>query len=567
VAGAAALLRQIHPNWTTADVKSALMTTAALDVWLDAERSEPARVLDQGAGRIDVGAAAEPGLLLDRPSLSFSNLAAVAGQPSRASASVTARNVSEARQTYSLSARPTENSPLQLAVEPASLTLGPGESASFTVQVEVPADLASGDFEGLVELSGGPRPLHLTVWARTRPAELGAKLLLLDNDGSSSLGLPDYSGYFGNLLVEQNITFSYLDADALAPAEQTLPGLAELQRFEIVLWFTGDNNLPSGALNVPTPLSEADQELLVQYLQAGGNLIASGQDLADASDISSGPTDTPRYGRSTLFSSYLGAIFVQNSVFGENGGAERLIVGTSAQPWLASVRLDLRELEADLAPSDATSAGNQRSIDEVGLSDIDPRQPDKYTTPILRAENAGLEGGIVALNVASSPTLEEPQPGLPYRSTYLAFGLEGVRSDSAGFTTRKELLQQILYWTVDRPSVTLEVPEGSTSGAETSFSARAESNTPTSFVRYRWDFGDGTPIVETSEPQVRHLFAQPGAYGVRVEATNAWGHRALGAARITVEGSTGPAAEGAAEATAEARTLVVVPSKFRVRAE
>ncbi|NJL32546.1 MAG: PKD domain-containing protein [Chloroflexaceae bacterium] len=41
-----------------------------------------------------------------------------------------------------------------------------------------------------------------------------------------------------------------------------------------------------------------------------------------------------------------------------------------------------------------------------------------------------------------------------------------------------------------------------------------------SFMRYRWDFGDGSPIVETAEPSVTHTYPTPGTYQARVEVTN-----------------------------------------------
>jgi len=104
-----------------------------------------------------------------------------------------------------------------------------------------------------------------------------------------------------------------------------------------------------------------------------------------------------------------------------------------------------------------------------------------------------------------------------------------VRNDT-GATTRQQLLQNLLYWHVDRPIV-------SVSGAATvsgptqlaTFSATAETNTPATFVRYRWDFGDGSPILETDQATVVHQYAKAGTYQARVEATDSWGHRAISA--------------------------------------
>lgn len=525
VAGAVALLQQVHPEWSPADIKSALMSTAVQDLWLDEDREEVASVLDRGAGRIDLARAVNPGLIFDRPSLSFGGLPTTAGQPTRRELTVRARNISSAAQNYSISTRATDGPGFAITAAPAQISLGPGEEASFTVAIEIPADAPPADYGGLVELSG-PDVLHIPVWARTRPAEFKTKVLLIDNDGSTSLGSHDYSGYYTSALTELGIQITYLDVDALAPAEQTLPDIGELQQHEIIIWFTGDNFVPSGAPGVPIPLTTTDQDLLIAYLQNGGNLIASGQDLADASDIN--PDPEPRYGRSDLYSGYLGAQWVQDDVFAERPASQRVVVGTDTQPWLASIRLDLHAPGAGVAPGGQTSAGNQAAIDEVMLSDADPRTPERYVTPILQVPDAGVAGGVVGMNTRDEPTLEKPFLGLPYRSTLLTFGLEGVRSDT-GMTSRTAFLQALLYWHIDRSSVTLDTSNVTTTEANQSvdFTATAQSNTPTSFVRYRWDFGDGSAFAETAEPAVTHVYAQPGSYTVRVEATDSWGHRAI----------------------------------------
>ncbi len=544
VAGAAALLKQAHPNWSPADIKSALMSTAVTDVWLDTDRTQPAGVLDRGAGRIDLSRAASPGLLFDRPSFSFGNIVPAAGQPAHAALTVSARNVSGQAQTYTLSAKHTAGGDFGVNVAPASIRLAAGATARFEVAIDLPAGAAPGDYEGQVELQGAGGPLRLPLWARLLPAERSpSKVLLIDNDGSSSLGLRDYSGYYGNALGALTVPFTYLDVDALAGQPQTLPDIGELQKYQIIIWFTGDYNLPSGAATVPTPLTEADQDLLIAYLQSGGNLIAIGQDLAEASDINNNPPNDPRFFRSDLYHSYLGARFVQDDVFSQTATLDRSIAGTAAQRWTTDIALDLSAPAGE--QSDKTGAGNQASVDETTVVDFDPRLPDKYTTAIFRAASTGNQAaGVVGLNRSAEPTLEQTVPAIHYRSTYLTFGLEGVRSDT-GATTRLQLLQDLLYWHVDWPTVQV-------SGAATvsgpnqpaSFTATAQSNTPTSFVHYRWDFGDGSPILETDQATVIHPYQKAGTYQARVEATDSWGHRAVSSGQ-----GVGPAAQAPGSAT------------------
>ena len=66
VAGSAALLKQLHPAWTPAQIKSALMTTATENVWTTTAKTTFAGALDRGAGRIDLTKAGNPGSTLDQ---------------------------------------------------------------------------------------------------------------------------------------------------------------------------------------------------------------------------------------------------------------------------------------------------------------------------------------------------------------------------------------------------------------------------------------------------------------------------------------------------------------------
>jgi subtilisin family serine protease len=521
VSGAAALLKQIHPGWSPSDIKSALMNTADPNVYLDLDRSEATGVLEEGAGRIDLSRAAGTPLLFSRGSLSFGNVPTQPGQPTRVELAVTVRNVSGAGQDIAM--RPQVGG-INVSVAPASLALAAGATASFVVSAELPVG-ALGDYEGFLAVDVAGQQLRLPLWARALPPEPGPKVLLLDNDGSTSLELPDYSGYYGNALGELQIPFTYIDLDARAGEERTLPSISELQKHEVIIWFTGDSFFPDGSFPVPTPLTTPDLNALIAYLQSGGSLIATGQDFSWASD--NNPNPDPNFGRSSIYHSYLGAVFVQDDVFGGDESIEKIVVGTGSQAWLANIRLDLSLLDEDIAPGDQTGAGNQVTIDEAAVINLDPRTPNTTTTPIFQRAAGGATPGLVGLNNSSSPTLEQPLPDFKYRTTYLAFGLEGVRSDT-GATTRKELLQNLLFWTVDRPAVRVEGFAGSAAAGQTvELSAVAGLNTPGGIVRYRWDFGDGSPIVETSGPTVSHTYATAGNYQPRVEITTYWGHTAV----------------------------------------
>jgi subtilisin family serine protease len=72
VAGAAAVLKSRHPNWTPMQIQSALMTTAFKDITA-ADGITLATPFDIGAGRIDVASAARAALVLDE---SFANFQA-----------------------------------------------------------------------------------------------------------------------------------------------------------------------------------------------------------------------------------------------------------------------------------------------------------------------------------------------------------------------------------------------------------------------------------------------------------------------------------------------------------
>lgn len=70
-AGAAALLMSLHPDWTPAEIKSALMSTAQNSSVRKEDGLTPADPFDIGAGRLDLASAAAVGLVLNETGTRF----------------------------------------------------------------------------------------------------------------------------------------------------------------------------------------------------------------------------------------------------------------------------------------------------------------------------------------------------------------------------------------------------------------------------------------------------------------------------------------------------------------
>lgn len=70
IAGIGALLRQAHPDWSPAQIKSAIMTTARQDV-VKEDGATPADPFDYGAGHVDPNKAVRPGLTYNAGELDY----------------------------------------------------------------------------------------------------------------------------------------------------------------------------------------------------------------------------------------------------------------------------------------------------------------------------------------------------------------------------------------------------------------------------------------------------------------------------------------------------------------
>jgi subtilisin family serine protease len=152
VAGAAALLLQLHPGWTPYQVKSALMTTAG-PAWGDTARTQEAPVLLEGAGLADTLAANDPKIFTDPQSLSFQRVDVSTGAQ-RKSMLLTISDASGGAGNWTVSLAPqTQTAGVQIDV-PGTVALASGSDVAIPVVVRAAADAAIGENYGFIVLSG-----------------------------------------------------------------------------------------------------------------------------------------------------------------------------------------------------------------------------------------------------------------------------------------------------------------------------------------------------------------------------------------------------------------------------
>ncbi len=553
VAGAAALVKQIHPGWSPAWIKSALMSTSKyMDIYVDAAKTVPAQPLDMGAGRLDLTNAADPGVILDPPSLSFGAV------PNGAVGSIEVKvtSVAAAAETYALSTVYTGmgfgslTTVDGMTVTPASLTLNPGETKTFKVEWNTATSKGYGDNQGYVLLTGSTHKAHLPAWMRVgyappptvleadltlaadtdytvaatgelatiaplvlvdnnsvpaagnahvrfvhlspdapnvdiavtggpvifpnvpfkgvagyAPVPAGtydleariagtstvalalpgvkldegkiytvfavglvagsgdkalsvvvdvqapsapatgkarvrvlhavpdapavsvfvndqvaffgvafkdltgyatlaagtynvkvkpalADVLILDNDGSSSLDLPDYAPVYKAALDTLGISSDIYDADEQAGTDPTIPDASWLAQYDAIVYETGDNFSWNGRFTVPTPLTDLDMNRLVEYANNGGHVIAFGQDLAS---VTEGNTSSAPF----FYSAVLGAKYLQDSINAEEVFTDttQLLSGLPGTPF-SNTSFDISAM--------GDGAGNQVYVDEIG---------------------------------------------------------------------------------------------------------------------------------------------------------------------------------------------------------
>ncbi len=144
VAGSSALLRQLHPDWTPAQVKSALVNTATR--YSNLGTTNPMNI---GAGVLTLGSAINVTATLDPATLSFRKIEPNSGQSKTINVTIT--NTTGASHTYGAAAAITVAPAAgftSASVSPSSVSLAAGQSATLSVTVSTLQTAPNGQYWG-----------------------------------------------------------------------------------------------------------------------------------------------------------------------------------------------------------------------------------------------------------------------------------------------------------------------------------------------------------------------------------------------------------------------------------
>ncbi|MEN6605152.1 MAG: S8 family serine peptidase, partial [Bryobacteraceae bacterium] len=205
VAGAAAVVKQLHPGFTPAQVRSALVNATTHDVSLS-EYGTAVDIRSLGAGKLDAGAAAAAAVTLSPSSVSFG---AITSTTLPSTITVDVINTGSSTVTLAVSiVTETSSSTAQVAATPQSLNITPGSTAKLTVTLSGTLP-AAGSYSGNIVLTGSGLTLK-------------APYLFLVGSGVAANIVPLANGYFegpvGGNIYGGVVAFRLIDANGVAVA-------------------------------------------------------------------------------------------------------------------------------------------------------------------------------------------------------------------------------------------------------------------------------------------------------------------------------------------------------------
>ena len=163
LAGSAAIVRQQHPGWSAAEVRSAIVNTGEQGVLKNFSTAAPETNVNViGAGRENLDFAVHAVAALDPVSVSFGAVPSGGGQTK--TFAVALKNLSAGTLVLDVSVTPGDSS-VTYAVSPGAVTLLPGATTALTVTMAAVKGATPGHHQGKLDImSGGTSVAHAAVY-------------------------------------------------------------------------------------------------------------------------------------------------------------------------------------------------------------------------------------------------------------------------------------------------------------------------------------------------------------------------------------------------------------------
>jgi minor extracellular serine protease Vpr len=228
-AGTAALVKQSHPSYTAAQIKSALMNTATQDVITD-DSGFSVDILETGAGKVAADLAIQTNVTAVPSSLSFGAIAS-ASLPGNIPFVLTNTGTSTLNLTLAI-VTGVASTTAKVAVDKATVSLAAGASATVTATLAGTVPTA-GLYYGAVTVAGGAVPLRIPYMFLVGSTTPGG-FTPLSGDGNDAV--------VGQLFPDQVVAFQVTDASGVPVANTPV-------RFAVN---TGSGAVPVTLTNVST---------------------------------------------------------------------------------------------------------------------------------------------------------------------------------------------------------------------------------------------------------------------------------------------------------------------------
>ena len=166
VAGAAALIKQLNPSFTPAQVKSALVSSATTDVFTTPDQTTRVGVLDTGGGRVDLARASSVSATFSPASLSF-GIRKLKKNDVDVSLDLNITSLVDGQNTFTVGVQQLDpGSGVNVTPSVGSVSLARGQTSTVTIRNTAVVGSQRRDYTGYVVVSGGGQTLHVPYWAR-----------------------------------------------------------------------------------------------------------------------------------------------------------------------------------------------------------------------------------------------------------------------------------------------------------------------------------------------------------------------------------------------------------------